>query len=496
MQLAALRYDWQGIFARPKQVPPSGSWRSFGFLTGRGFGKTRALAEYVNAEVAAGRARLVCLVAQDERKSVDIQVTGPSGLVATSPPWFRARWEPSSLQVVWPNGARAYVRTPLEPGNIRGLEYHLAWASELQSWPRATMDEAFFSALTPATRLGSARVVWDATPKRRHTLLRQLLARAEADPARHRVVHGTIHENALNLGDGVLEDLDRQFGGTQRGREELLGEWLQDSEAAMVKQEWIDVTRRHAPDSYVRKVIGVDPAVSQRASSDRTGIVLAGSGVDGQTYVIADRSGRYGPEQWGAIVVDMYTHSGVDYVVCETNKAGDLVPAIIRSIAPSRGLTVVTVGADERPQRRPGTLFIKTVYARGPKEDRAQPVATAYERGRISHVIGADLAELEDTLTTWEPKPGSRSPDALDALTHAAVELLGLAENRPDPSVGFAGIQEMQDALIHGQSADGVGRQPQRAPGRSEMVTVGGHSTAYDGSASLRRYYGSGGDRI
>jgi phage terminase large subunit-like protein len=447
LQLAAFRYDWRGVWARPTQIPPETPWRSFGFLAARGLGKTRALAEYVNSEVAAGRARLVGLAAQDERKAIDIQVTGPSGLIATSPPWLRPRFEASALQVVWPNGARAYVRTPESPGNIRGVDYQLSWLSELQSWPQSTREEAF-SNFAITTRLGYGRTVWDATPKRRHPILKSLLARAEAEPDRHVVARGRTRENALNLGAGVIEDLEKQLGGTQRGREELLGEWLEESELALVKQEWIDSARRNAPDSYVRKVLGVDPAVSHRSSSDRTGIVLAGSGVDGQLYVIADLTGRYGPEQWGATVVDAYVRAGLDYVICETNKGGDLVPAILRSVAPSRGLSVVMSGPDERPQRRAGTLFIKTVFARGPKEDRAQPVATAYERGRISHVLGADLVELEDILTTWEPKPGSRSPDALDALTHAAVELLDLAGNAaPDPSAGFAGIAKLQELV-------------------------------------------------
>ncbi len=131
----------------------------------------------------------------------------------------------------------------------------------------------------------------------------------------------------------------------------------------------------------------------------------------------------------------------------ETNKGGDLVTHSLKTAGASRGLSVVVLGKNERPRHVPGTVYIREVHARGSKEDRAQPLATAYERGRVSHVNGAHLAELEDTITTWEPTPGSRSPDALDALVHAVSELLALASNKPNPSHGFKGLEDANRAI-------------------------------------------------
>jgi len=177
VELAAHAYDWSNLWARPKQILPNDDWEMVGFLAGRGSGKTLALSKFVNAEVEAGRAPLICLIAQDEDSSVKLHITGPSGLLATSKPWFRPEWRSSDLQLFWPNGAIAYVRTPEVPGKIRGLEYHLTWASELQSWPPATMEEAWMNVLL-STRLGLARIVWDATAKRRHSLLTRLIKEA------------------------------------------------------------------------------------------------------------------------------------------------------------------------------------------------------------------------------------------------------------------------------------------------------------------------------
>lgn len=438
---AAVALDWRW-WARPKQWSPDGPWKTWGFLTGRGFGKTVAVSHFILGEIAAGRAPLVCLLAQDEQSSIDLQVLGPSGLMALSPPWARPTWEATAQQLTFPNGARAYVRTPEVPGKIRGLEYHLTWASEIQSWPSATREEALDNAFL-STRLGLARLVWDATPKRRHPLLKKLLASVAERPDLHRVVRGATYENAANLGDGYVGEMERKFGGTLRGREELLGEMLEDAELSLFRQTWIDQHRTSCP-RLVRRVVSIDPAVTNRRGSDNTGLIEAGLGADGRAYVLSDASGKHDAARWGEIALSWYVDRGCDLIVAETNKGGELVTQNLRSLAEGRGLTVEVIDKDKpRPPRTPGKVWVKEVYARGAKEDRAEPVATAYERGRASHVAGADLASLEDTMTSWEPAPGADSPGDLDALVHAVSELLGLAEGRPDPRAGFVGIEEV-----------------------------------------------------
>src|SRR5271165_4932101 len=73
LQRAALAADWD-YWVRSKQRPPAGAWRTWGFLTGRGFGKTVSISKFVNAEAASGRAKLIGLCAQDEQSAIDIQV--------------------------------------------------------------------------------------------------------------------------------------------------------------------------------------------------------------------------------------------------------------------------------------------------------------------------------------------------------------------------------------------------------------------------------------
>ena len=93
-------------------------------------------------------------------------------------------------------------------------------------------------------------------------------------------------------------------------------------------------------------------------------------------------------------------------------------------------------------------VYVKEVVSRRGKETRAEPVASLYERGRVSHVNGSDLSELEDVLTTWVPESGGASPDALDALVHGVWELAALSRATPaDGGSAIRGAATMQAAL-------------------------------------------------
>lgn len=424
VELAALWYDWRA-WARPKQLPPAGEWRWWGFLGARGMGKTWSVSRYVNEEVNAGRVRSIGLAAQDEANCELLLVNGADGLIATAHPQNRPEYHPSTFQLVWPNGAKADVRTPERPGKIRGSNYDLFWATEIQSWGSATRMEAW-SNIELSTRVGLARIVWDCTQQRGNPLLRQLRREAAENPELHRLVGGTMAENAANLRAGYVADMLRRYEGTRKGREELEGIDTDAEEGGATVARGV-IHTRPLPSRLRRRLLAVDNATTARRRSDTTGIVEAGLGLDGQAYVIADLTGRYPPGVWAALVVDRYLAGGCDCIVVETNAGGDLVAQNIRSDATPRGIAVVVLDRGQAPPpHNPRVIYVREVRAKGEKSRRAEPVGTAYERGRVSHVEGAELDSLTDTLTTWEPGPHATSPGDLDALVHAIVELLAL----------------------------------------------------------------------
>ena len=73
-QLAdALGASWPAI-ARPNQLPPPGNWQVWLLLAGRGFGKTRTLAEWICQQAASGKAGRIAVVAATAADARDVLV--------------------------------------------------------------------------------------------------------------------------------------------------------------------------------------------------------------------------------------------------------------------------------------------------------------------------------------------------------------------------------------------------------------------------------------
>ena len=131
-EATAFEYHWR-YRARPEQLPPEGSWRVWLLMAGRGFGKTRCGAEWVRAEVKAGRRR-IALVAPTAADARDVMVEGESGILAISPDHERPLYEPSKRRLTWRNGAVATTFSADEPERLRGPQHDAAWCDELAAW--------------------------------------------------------------------------------------------------------------------------------------------------------------------------------------------------------------------------------------------------------------------------------------------------------------------------------------------------------------------------
>jgi predicted phage terminase large subunit-like protein len=371
-------------------------------LAGRGFGKTRAGAEWVRGEIESGRRRCLALVGATERDVRKVMVEGESGLLAVAPPWFRPRYEPSKAQLVWPNGARAHLYSAERPDRLRGPQHDGAWADELAAW---TALDATWSNLEMTLRAGAdPRRVVTTTPRPR-PLLRDILA----DPGTA-VARGSTFDNAAHLAPGFLKRLVRKYQGTRLGRQELMAEMLADAEGALWQRAALEVLRRPRAPALKRVVVAIDPAASTSEGAAETGIVVAGLGIDDDAYVLEDLSGRYSPDAWARAAIGAYRRHGADRVIGEVNNGGDMVQATLRAVD--------------------GTVSYRAVRASRGKRARAEPVAALYEQGRVHHV-GAFPA-LEDQLTGWEPGGDLPSPDRLDAAVWALTELmLGPAASEP-----------------------------------------------------------------
>lgn len=396
--LAALKYDWE-FWARPNQLEPSGDWTTWLILAGRGFGKTRTGAEWVRKNVCGdtplspGRCKHIALVAETAPDARDVMVLGPAGLLASHPKDFRPHYYPSKRLVEWPNGAQAILFNAVEPDQLRGPQFDLAWCDELAKWRYAgeTWDQLQFG-----LRLGEhPRQIVTTTP-RPIPVVRRLMADPDCV-----VTRGRTFDNASNLAAPFLRQIEERYGGTRLGRQELDGEVLDDIPGALWNREIIDTSRvRGAPDDLTRVIVSVDPAATSGEDADETGIVGVGiaPNKDGavQGYILADRSLRGTPEEWARKAVNLYRELSADRIVAEKNNGGEMVEACIKAV--------------DR------TVPVTLVHASRGKVVRAEPISALYEQGRVHHVGRFDLLEDQMCMFSQDMPRNEGSPDRVDAL--------------------------------------------------------------------------------
>src|SRR4051812_20573947 len=133
---------WDADFeswAHRNQLPPNGEgWRTWLMMAGRGFGKTRAGAEWI-FRLANGRpGARVALVGGTIAEARTIMVEGVSGLVNVARRYRRRlTWEPSLNRLKWPNGSEAQLFSGDNADGLRGPEFDFGWADELAKWRQA-----------------------------------------------------------------------------------------------------------------------------------------------------------------------------------------------------------------------------------------------------------------------------------------------------------------------------------------------------------------------
>jgi phage terminase large subunit-like protein len=445
----ALRYAWR-FWGRPEQFAPgtpgaapalpghadlpehlrsgplpalveTADWTYWLLLAGRGFGKTRAGAEFAVEKARAlpgSHGALVAATADDARKtmlSAGVEhVPEASGILAVSPPDFRPVYEPSKRIITWPNGTVATLYSAEEPNRLRGPQHHWAWVDEIAVWQKeqAAWDELLFG-----LRLGARPQACITTTPRPVKILRDLLR----DPQTV-VTRGNTYANRENLAPGFISKIIAKYEGTRLGRQELYAELLDDVPGALWTWERIEASRvQQVPVELRRIVVAIDPAVSSSETSDETGIVVAGVGPcrcrgteELHGFVLGDLSGKYSPNGWAQRAVKVYHAYRADRIVAEVNNGGALVEMNLRTV-------------DAR-------VAYRAIHAAQGKRTRAEPIAALYEQGKVHHV--GLHAVLEDQLTTWDPLSSARSPDRLDAMVWALSELMLHAGRHGVPRCG------------------------------------------------------------
>jgi phage terminase large subunit-like protein len=393
-------------WAHKNQLPPKGEgWRTWLMMAGRGFGKTRAGAEWIFGMADGKPGVRIALVGANIADARTIMIEGVSGVLSIARRRRRRlAWEPSLGRLIWPNGSQAQLFSGDNADGLRGPEHDFAWCDELAKWRQA--DEAWMNLQMSLRRGQRPRALVTTTP-RPMPLLNQIHEAPSTITTR-----GRTSDN-INLDEKVIDLLTATYGGTRVGRQELDGELIADVEGALWTQEMIAAARisptpispSKGGEEFDRIVVGVDPPAGANEGSDACGIVVAGSRGE-MLYVLEDASVRtLKPEGWSNRVAAAAARWDAQLVVAEANNGGAMVESVLKA-------------ADSG-------LRLRLVHASKGKSARAEPIALKFETGKA--FFFGTFARLEAELAGMQAGGGyqgpGRSPDRADAMVWAMTAL-------------------------------------------------------------------------
>jgi len=362
-------------------------------MAGRGFGKTRLGAEWLAAKAVRNPGVRCAIVARTFSDTRNVCVEGVSGILNILREYDAVKdWNKSNGILTLKNDSIIQTFSADTPDSLRGPQFHYAWCDELAAW----QYEDTWNQLQFGLRLGDHTQAVITTTPRPTKLIKDLVKRETTV-----VTRGSTFDNAENLSQSALLEMQTRYAGTRLGQQELYGAILDDNPGALWSRASLEAARVKDTPYLIRVVVGIDPAVTSGEDSDSTGIVVAGLSGDGHYYILADYTLKASPQVWAEKAVYAFELHKADRIIAETNNGGDLVVHLLQQVK--------------------NTIPVKKVTASRGKAVRAEPIAALSEQGKL-HMVGY-FPELEDELCEYEPGVSSKSPDRMDAMVWAVTEL-------------------------------------------------------------------------
>lgn len=165
-------------------------------------------------------------------------------------------------------------------------------------------------------------------------------------------------------------------------------------------------------EGVTRVLVSIDPAVTQKASSDYTGISVIGWAPSSKRAIVLEaRQVKKAPDALRLDVLATIERHGAGLVLVETNQGGDLWLKILHSLP----------------------VKVKTITQSVKKEVRAAGVLNHYQRGRVVHVAGLD--SLEGQMVAF---PNAPHDDMVDATGSGIAYFLDPRKVKPGVGVASA----------------------------------------------------------
>lgn len=454
-QLATLRWCWEEFWARPDerdhdavngtgQLPPPGDFTWWGVVGGKGGGKTRACAEWVNREAMRLPGVRFHLLGATEQMARATMVEDESGILATAPPWAKIEWKPSigGGQLRWVNGSTARVFSAEGVDVPRGSQCSRMWIDDPAAFGPKGMDTLvqLLDGFRKRAPDGSdIRGVISTTPVDSEILRWILSGEHKGRKFSFRYSRCTSDDNRSNLSPKYFTEHWAELEGTEQEFMNRLGKFDPFATAkvfANIDFSVPPVRVELGPERFRSVAVWVDPALSTSTRSCEVGLVAAGITYDGHVWLLKDASGVMGANEWPDRALELLdgwrgaadeAHLGV-----EINRGLNQPAEMLRMAEKIRRMRA----------GQPGVSFneIREVFAHRSKAQRATPLPRLYRAGQVHHLPG--LGELERQLRQLEDN--SRAPlDRADAAVYCILDLAGALDEAN--SIPFGGSANRDD---------------------------------------------------
>jgi phage terminase large subunit-like protein len=409
-------FVYSDLCLMPYQIIPSGSWRYCIFLAGRGSGKTYTGAQWIKDKVVAGAKNIAIVGASYP----DLQKNMVPTLLARFPKDIRPTYTSGSNIIRCQNGCIIHCLT-LDNESSRGGNYEYVWIDEIvkacDSNPKTIQER--FDVLDFSVRIGKAQIYVSTTPKAFPIITNWVKRYQDNDPSIV-IKTATTYDNPY-LSTSAVDALKKQHGKGRLGQQELLAILLTDHPGALWSYDLIERTRKvsieevanppnpnnikvyeNPMDFFIKFAIGVDPATTSHAESDKWGIIVAGLGRDNHIYIVEDKSEIMSPNDAGNLIAQLHRKYRNAQVIAEANQGGDMITYILRT--------------------KIQNLIPKLIHANKSKMTRAHPISVLWEDNR-AHMVGV-FDDLERELCEFTGDPTHKSPNSLDAMVYVCQWLL------------------------------------------------------------------------
>lgn len=203
------------------QYPPLyEDWKWWVLAMGRGGGKTRAAAEYVNQYALDHPGAAIVLVGATQQEVRHTMIEGESGLLSVGST-ISASWPGGRQRIAWANGATAYAYGSNEAEKLRGPTADLAWAEDVERWS----DLAAWVHLQNVVRKDGSKGIATMVPRLDAPVPAMIQTMSKIDMFDTFVTNASTLDNSLNLSVSFLSSMSLTYGGTYLGKAFIDGEW-------------------------------------------------------------------------------------------------------------------------------------------------------------------------------------------------------------------------------------------------------------------------------